>query len=116
MLLTLRTPPTTIEILMLVPRGVPMMMARIGIMNALNRHVVRVFNPDAKEHHWGKRKLKLDQQRAATRGNHGSAVRECLLLVLMPRDRRDRFSDNRCLGACPSGKSWCVLCLPLLFG
>jgi hypothetical protein len=37
------------------------MMARIGVMKALNRHVVREFNPDAKEHHWGKRKLKRDQ-------------------------------------------------------
>jgi hypothetical protein len=37
------------------------MLARIGVMKALNRHVERVFNPDAKEHHWGKRKLKRDQ-------------------------------------------------------
>jgi hypothetical protein len=29
-------------------------------MKALNRHVVRVFNPDRKETHWGKRKLKRD--------------------------------------------------------
>jgi hypothetical protein len=34
---------------------------RIGVMRALNRHVDRVFNPDRKEHHWGKRKLKSDQ-------------------------------------------------------
>jgi hypothetical protein len=27
-------------------------------MKALNRHVVREFNPDRKEHHWGKRKRK----------------------------------------------------------
>ena len=26
-------------------------------MRALNRHVERVFNPDRKETHWGKRKL-----------------------------------------------------------
>ena len=31
------------------------------IKKALNRHVERAFNPDAKEHHWGKRKLKRDQ-------------------------------------------------------
>src|SRR6266576_3147857 len=36
------------------------MFARIGIMRALNRHVERVFNPDRKEHHWGRRKLKRD--------------------------------------------------------
>jgi hypothetical protein len=33
------------------------MLARIGVMRALNRHVERVFNPDR----WGKRKLKRDQ-------------------------------------------------------
>jgi hypothetical protein len=37
------------------------MMARIGIMKALNRHVKRVLNPDRKDQHWGKRKLKRDQ-------------------------------------------------------
>ena len=30
-------------------------------MKALNRHVERVFNPDRKDTHWGKRKLKGDQ-------------------------------------------------------
>jgi hypothetical protein len=39
----------------------PTMMARIGVMRALNRHVERVFNPDRKEHHWGRRKLKRDK-------------------------------------------------------
>ena len=39
----------------------PIMHARIGIMRVLNRHVERVFNPDAKGHHWGKRRLKRDQ-------------------------------------------------------
>jgi hypothetical protein len=37
------------------------MLARIGVMKALNRKVERVFNPDHKHHHWGKRKLKRDQ-------------------------------------------------------
>jgi hypothetical protein len=37
------------------------MMARIGVVKALNRHVGRVFNPDHKDRHWGKRKLKRDQ-------------------------------------------------------
>lgn len=41
--------------------GGPTMLARIGVMRALNRHVERVFNPDRKDHHWGKRKLKRDQ-------------------------------------------------------
>jgi hypothetical protein len=41
--------------------GGPTMLARIGVMRALNRHVERVFDPDRKNHHWGKRKLKRDQ-------------------------------------------------------
>jgi hypothetical protein len=51
-----------IEALMLVVElGGPTMMARIGIMRALNRHHVREFNPSRKEYHWGRRKLKRDQ-------------------------------------------------------
>jgi len=41
--------------------GGPTLLARIGVMRALNRHVERVFDPDRKSHHWGKRKLKRDQ-------------------------------------------------------
>ena len=52
---------TAIEVLLLVSRGGPTMMARIGVMKSLNRHVERLFNPDRKETHWGKRKLKRDQ-------------------------------------------------------
>jgi hypothetical protein len=37
-----------------------LMHARIGMMQALNRNVERVFNPDRKDTHWGKRKLKRD--------------------------------------------------------
>jgi hypothetical protein len=36
------------------------MFARNGVMRALNRHVVREFNPDRKDKHWGKRKRSLD--------------------------------------------------------
>ena len=39
----------------------PTMMARIGIMRALNRNVVREFDSSRKDTHWGKRKLKRDQ-------------------------------------------------------
>jgi len=35
------------------------MMARIGVMRALNRQ--EVFDGERKSHHWGKRKLKRDQ-------------------------------------------------------
>ena len=52
---------TGIEVLLLVSRSGPTMMARIGVMRALNRHVLREFNPERKETHWGKRKLKRDQ-------------------------------------------------------
>ena len=37
------------------------MFARIGVMQALNRHVVREFNPDSKDPHWGRQKLARDQ-------------------------------------------------------
>jgi hypothetical protein len=40
--------------------GGPTMFARIGVMRALNRHDEREFNPDRKETHWRKRKLKRD--------------------------------------------------------
>jgi len=41
--------------------GGPTMFARIGVMRALNRRVERVFNPDRKDHHWGRRKLARDR-------------------------------------------------------
>jgi hypothetical protein len=36
------------------------MFARTGIMKAVDRGVERTFNPDRKDHYWGKRKLKRD--------------------------------------------------------
>ena len=41
--------------------GGPTLFARIGIMRALNRGLVREFNPDRKDPHWGRRKLARDQ-------------------------------------------------------
>jgi hypothetical protein len=38
-----------------------LMHARIGVLRAPNRHVERVFNPDRKDHHWGRRKLARDR-------------------------------------------------------
>jgi hypothetical protein len=38
------------------------MMARIGVMRALNRDVVREFGASRKDTHWEKRKLKRDEQ------------------------------------------------------
>ena len=40
--------------------GGPTMFERIGVTRALNRHE-RVFNPDRKDHHWGRRKLARDR-------------------------------------------------------
>jgi hypothetical protein len=39
----------------------PTMMARIGIMKALNRNVVREFDSSRKDTQWGKQKLKREQ-------------------------------------------------------
>jgi hypothetical protein len=47
-------------LLLVAEHGGPTMFARIGVMLALNRHVKRVFNPDRKEHYWGRRKLARD--------------------------------------------------------
>ena len=40
----------------------PLMHARIGVLRALNRQVEREFDSSRKDMHWGKRKLKRDQQ------------------------------------------------------
>ncbi len=53
---------TAMEALILVATlGGPTMLARIGVMRALNRNVERVFSSDRKDTHWGRRKLKRDQ-------------------------------------------------------
>jgi hypothetical protein len=52
----------TIEALILVAehKG-PTMLARIGVMRALNRNIPRVFDPSHKNKHWGRRKLTRGQ-------------------------------------------------------
>jgi hypothetical protein len=52
---------TAMEALLLAVRGGPTMLARIGIMKALNRHDVREFKTSEKKTHWGKRKLARDR-------------------------------------------------------
>jgi hypothetical protein len=42
-------------------QGYPLFFARAATLQAIHRSKGRVFNPDRKEHHWGKRKLKRDQ-------------------------------------------------------
>ena len=39
----------------------PTMFARIGVMQAINRHVEREFDPSRKDKHWGRRKLARDR-------------------------------------------------------
>jgi hypothetical protein len=39
----------------------PMFFARAATLQAIHRHRERIFDPDRKDHHWGKRKLKRDQ-------------------------------------------------------
>ena len=54
---------TAIETLMRsAERGWPVMLARIGVLLALNCGHVREFNSSRKDPHWGHRKLKRDQQ------------------------------------------------------
>jgi hypothetical protein len=44
-----------------VEHGGPMIFAQMGMMQAVHRHHKQVINPDRKDTHWGKRKLKTDQ-------------------------------------------------------
>jgi hypothetical protein len=38
-----------------------MFLARIAVLRAIHRNDARVFNPNRKDTHWGKRKLKRDE-------------------------------------------------------
>jgi hypothetical protein len=50
------------EVLIMAAEGRgPLMHARIGVLRALNRNLVREFNPNRKDTNWSKRKLKRDQ-------------------------------------------------------
>lgn len=49
-----------IEALLLVSKGGPTMLARIGVVRALNRNRVPEFKTSEKKTHWAKRKLKRD--------------------------------------------------------
>ena len=42
-------------------RNGPTIFAQMGMMRAIHRHHERVFNPDCKDHHWGRRKLARDR-------------------------------------------------------
>lgn len=51
----------TEALLLVVNQNGPTMFARIGMMLALYPRGEQAFNPDAKKHHWGKRRLKRDR-------------------------------------------------------
>ena len=48
-------------LILVAENGGPTMLARIGVMRALNRHLERVFDTSRKEHRWGKQKLAKDR-------------------------------------------------------
>jgi hypothetical protein len=48
-------------LILVATKGGPTMLARIGVMRALNPHVERVVEPSGKKHHWGHRKLARDR-------------------------------------------------------
>jgi hypothetical protein len=48
-------------LLLVATKGGPTMLARIGVMRALNRHVERVFEQSGKKHRWEHRKLARDR-------------------------------------------------------
>lgn len=48
-------------LILIATRGGPTMLARIGVMRALNRDEQRVSNSHRKDPHWGRRKLARDQ-------------------------------------------------------
>jgi hypothetical protein len=53
---------TAVEMLIMAAEGRgPLMHARIGVLQALNRNVERVFKAGEKTTHWGKRKLARDR-------------------------------------------------------
>ena len=70
--------------------GGPTMFARIGVMRALDRHVERVFNPDRKERHWGRRKLARDRydRPSGVRFGAKSAISAAALSRPLRRSRR----------------------------
>jgi len=47
-------------LLLVVELSGPTVMARIGVLRALNRGYVREFDSSRKDTHWGRRKLKRD--------------------------------------------------------
>jgi hypothetical protein len=51
------------SLLLVVDLNGPTMMARIGVLRALNRNVERVFAALRKHTHWGRRSASINRQR-----------------------------------------------------
>ena len=84
-----------IEVLLLVSRGGPTMMARIGVMKALNRHVERVFNPDRKDTHWGNGSSRETNDRSYLRQHQQTGRRPDHLKVFANTDAAETwFEEN----------------------
>jgi hypothetical protein len=67
-------------LLLVVDNNGPTMMARIGVMRALNRFVVREFESSRKDAHWGKRKLKRAERKTRRRESAPSPLLVRMLL------------------------------------
>jgi hypothetical protein len=52
---------TRFEDPIVLPNGRKLVTLKDAADYVMNRHVERVFNPDRKETHWGKRKLKREE-------------------------------------------------------
>jgi hypothetical protein len=64
-------------LLLVVEHNEPTMLARIGIMRALNRHMESVFDPSRKDHHGGRRRSQY-----------------CSLCVSINQNKRDQRNNN----------------------
>jgi hypothetical protein len=51
-----------IEALIMAEDSGRLMHTRLGMLRALDQQIERAFNPDRKDHHWGKRKLVRDRR------------------------------------------------------
>jgi hypothetical protein len=71
-------------------RGGPTMLARIGVMRALNRHVERVFDPSRKEKHWAAANSRAIDEAGSRRGRSMSRWRY-----------RSNWLASRSLGCAP---------------
>jgi hypothetical protein len=82
----------------------PTMMARIGIMRALNRPVERVFNPSRKDPHWGKPKLKRSYENRLRLHPPGASCSEVLCCVasatlVLFLSWNESFDSTACAGS-----------------